>query len=262
MDFGMWNRNYRLDQMGLKELWGAFFMHYTVQVYVVLALISGYLAFSSMIAIIPMVLSVISAIILYPLSWYVLHRFVLHGSFLYKSPLTAKTWKRIHFDHHRDPHDLNVLFGALHTTLPTIAVVTMPIGYLIGGWPAMNMAFCAGLLITCFYEFLHCVQHLNYHPKLKFLHKIKMLHLRHHFHDERSNYGITNFIPDRLFGTYAPKVQGRKRSETVFNLGYTKEEVKRFPWVARLTPDIDEVQATEEGIDRREPIKERREKAA
>ena len=42
-------------------------------------------------------------VVAYPLVWYLLHRFVLHGSFLYRSRWTAALWKRIHFDHHRDP---------------------------------------------------------------------------------------------------------------------------------------------------------------
>src|SRR5688572_27744603 len=39
----------------------------------------------------------------YPAVEYLLHRFVLHARWLYKTPLTAGLWKRIHFDHHQDP---------------------------------------------------------------------------------------------------------------------------------------------------------------
>lgn len=251
MSFGFWNRNYRLDKMGLKELWGAYFMHYTIQAYIALAAISIYLCVQANGSVIGILLSVAAALILYPFVWYLLHRYVLHGRFLYKFPITAKAWKRIHFDHHRDPHDLNVLFGALYTTLPTIILITMPTGWLLGGMSGLWAAFSAGLVITCFYEFNHCIQHLNYTPKWKFIQVIKQLHLRHHFHDEKTNYGITSFMPDRFFGTFQPTVKGRPQSETVFNLGYTKEEVRRYPWVARATDDIDETSAITQGIDRR-----------
>jgi hypothetical protein len=40
---------------------------------------------------------------------------------MFKVPMLAATWKRIHYDHHQDPNRLEILFGALHTTLPTIA---------------------------------------------------------------------------------------------------------------------------------------------
>jgi sterol desaturase/sphingolipid hydroxylase (fatty acid hydroxylase superfamily) len=255
MNFGFWNRNYRLDKMELKDLWIAYFMHYTIQAYLLLAAISTYLAWktTSSAPALLIALSIAAALILYPFVWYLLHRYVLHGRYLYRSPLTAKAWKRIHFDLHRDPHDLKVLFGALYTTLPTIALATMPVGYLIGGAPGLWAAFATGLITTCFYEFNHCIQHLNYTPKWKFIQTIKRLHLRHHFHDENTNFGITNFMPDRLFGTFKPSAKGRPQSETVFNLGYTGEEVRRYPWVARATGDIDENRAITEGIERRKP---------
>lgn len=255
MDLGIWNRNYRLDRMTLPELWVAFFLHYTIQAYLVLAAISAYMTWRTVDGASPLGIAAAAgvAVIVYPLAWYLLHRFVLHGQYLYKSPLTAKVWKRIHFDHHRDPHDLNVLFGALYTTLPTIALVSAPFGWLIAGVPGAWAAFCAGLLTTCFYEFCHCIQHLNYTPKQKFLQVMKRLHLRHHFHDEHSNYGITNFVPDKIFGTYRPKPDGKGISETVFNLGYTKIEVEKYPWVAKATPDIDLAEAITTGVGRRKP---------
>ena len=84
-----------------------------------------------------------AAVLGYPLVWYLLHRYVLHGRLLYRFPQTAALWKRIHFDHHQDPNDLGVLFGALYTTLPTIFIVTAPIGWLIGGASAAAAAFSA-----------------------------------------------------------------------------------------------------------------------
>jgi hypothetical protein len=76
---------------------------------------------------------------------------------MFKMPLLASDWKRIHYDHHQDPNHLEVLFGALHTTLPTIALATAPIGYAIGGFGGAAIAFATGLLTTCFYEFCHCI---------------------------------------------------------------------------------------------------------
>jgi sterol desaturase/sphingolipid hydroxylase (fatty acid hydroxylase superfamily) len=178
-----------------------------------------------------------AAIVIYPLVWYFLHRWVLHSRMLYRSPLTAAVWKRIHFDHHQDPNDLGVLFGALYTTLPTVAAVTMPVGWWIGGPAAAFAALAAGVFITCFYEYCHCIQHLAYTPKWRWVRRIKKLHLAHHFHDERGNFGITNYVFDRLLGTYyeAPRAA---RSATVFNLGYTEAEAKVYPWVARMTPNF------------------------
>ena len=96
-------------------------------------------------------------------------------------------------------------------------------------------AFFSGVATTLFYEFCHCVQHLNHAPKSRYLQRIKRLHLAHHFHNETGNFGITNFLWDRVFGTYYDKAKQVPRSPTVFNLGYTSAEAERYPWVARLS---------------------------
>ena len=90
----------------------------------------------------------------------------------------------------------------------------------------------AGFATTLVYEFCHCIQHLNYHPKNAWLVRIKKLHMAHHFHNETGNFGIISFWPDRLFGTLYEDAGGRARSPTVFNLGYDTAEAERYPWVA------------------------------
>jgi sterol desaturase/sphingolipid hydroxylase (fatty acid hydroxylase superfamily) len=228
-------RKYFLDKMTLRELVWAYLTYPAIQAYVLLGVLGIALAVrwggnpGSLAA------AVTATVLVYPLVWYVLHRFVLHGRLLYKFPQTAALWKRIHFDHHQDPNDLGVLFGALYTTLPTILAVTAPLGWLIGGPGAAAAAVATGLLVTCFYEFCHCIQHLPFTPKLAFLRRIKRYHLAHHFHSERGNYGITNFFWDRVFGTFYPDPKRFPRSRTVFNLGYTGAESARFPWVATLS---------------------------
>lgn len=234
--FGFWkDRTHNLSRMSLGDLVAAFATYPSVHAYVGLAAISFYFVYRWYTDWLPLLGAFLLAVLVYPLVWYVLHRWVLHSQFLYKSPLTAKVWKRIHFDHHQDPHNLVVLFGALYTTLPTIAIVTMPIGYAVGGLSAAAMAFGTGLLTTCFYEFCHCVQHLNTSPKTGFMKRLKQLHMWHHFHNEQGNYGITNFLWDRLGGTYYTKASMVPKSPTVFNIGYTAEMAERYPWVAKLS---------------------------
>jgi sterol desaturase/sphingolipid hydroxylase (fatty acid hydroxylase superfamily) len=168
---------------------------------------------------------------------------------MWKSKLLSPTWKRIHYDHHQDPNHLEVLFGALHTTLPTIAIATLPIGYAIGSpwvtaatpnaaWGAAAVAFATGLVTTCFYEFVHCIQHLAYKPRMKWIAEMKKRHMAHHFHDENGNYGITSFLWDRAFGTFYDRPERPKKSPTVFNLGYTEEVAKVYPHVAQLSGGV------------------------
>ncbi len=235
---GMWSKRHHLDKMSLKELVVAYFQYYAIQAYLILAVISGYYAYTLTTSWARSGIAMIVAVVSYPLVWYALHRFVLHGRWMFKSPLTAKAWKRIHYDHHQDPHHLEVLFGALYTTLPPIVIATVPIGYMLGGLGSAMAALSAGLLTTCFYEFCHCVQHLSYKPKNRYMALMKARHMAHHFHDETGNFGITNFMADKLFGTFYEREARTVKSETVFNLGYTPDVATRYPWVARLTGGV------------------------
>ena len=171
----------------------------------------------------------------YPMVWYGLHRFVLHSRWLYRSRWTAALWKRVHFDHHQDPHRLDVLFGSPLNVVPTIALLLGPLGWLVNGQAGAATTLFAGFATTCVYELVHSMQHLNYKPRSAWLRRAKELHLAHHFHHEEGNYGITEFGLDRLFGTFYASARDRPRSPHVFNLGYDRAEAERFPWVARLT---------------------------
>ena len=228
-------RSYDLGKMSFRDLAIAYSTYYAIDAYLLVAVVSAVVAIHLSTSWMPAAIGGLAAIVVYPFAWYIIHRFILHSRSLYKFAWAAGTWKRIHFDHHQDPHRLEVLFGALWTTLPTIAVVTLPIGWLLGGAAGAASALSVGLLTTCLYEFGHCVQHLNYKPKSAFLKRIKRLHLAHHFHSERGNYGIVSFLPDRLFGTWYDSVRDIPRSLTVFNLGYDQAEAMRYPDVARLS---------------------------
>lgn len=233
-----WAKEHHLDRMTLRELVVAYFQYPAIVGYLACAAIATGLYVRHPARLVPTLLAMAVAVMLYPLVWYCLHRWVLHSRWMFKVPFLAATWKRIHYDHHQDPNRLEILFGALHTTLPTIALATAPFGYWIGGTGGALAAFATGLITTCFYEFCHCIQHLSYKPTTKMLMAMKARHMAHHFHDERGNFGITNFFWDKLFRTYYDRIDKDKKSETVFNLGYTPEVAERYPHVARLSGGV------------------------
>src|SRR3569623_1888466 len=238
-----WRREHYLDKMTFKELVVAYFQYPAIIGYLALSARSIAVFVRHPAPVAPTLIAIATASLTYPLVWYVLHRWVLHSRWMFKVPLLASTWKRIHYDHHQDPNHLEVLFGALHTTLPTIAAATVPVGWAIGSfWNAGFGGACAalatGLLTTCFYEFVHCIQHLAYKPKRKLLVEMKKRHMAHHFHDENGNYGITSFFWDRLFGTFYDRSERPQKSPTVFNLGYTPEIAEKYPHVARLSAGV------------------------
>ena len=235
---GIWKRAHHLDRMTLGELVVAYFQYPAIIAYLVLAAASIAVFAYNPAPLLPTLTAIGLSALAYPLVWYVLHRFVLHSRWMFKMAPLASTWKRIHYDHHQDPNHLEVLFGALHTTLPTIALVTVPIGYALGGIGGAAIALATGLLTTAFYEFCHCIQHLAYKPKNKWLAEMKRKHMAHHFHDETGNFGITTFFWDKLFGTHYDKGERKAKSATVFNLGYTPEVAERYPHVARLSGGV------------------------
>lgn len=181
--------------------------------------------------------AVLVTVLAFPLAEYLLHRFLLHGRFLYRRPWTAGVWLRIHYAHHADPDDLRVLFGALSTTLPPIVAISLPLGGLIAGGPGAAAAFATGVACMLVYEFCHTVDHLPYTPRSPVLRHLKRLHLLHHFHNEQGNFGITSSVVDRLVGSYYESAPERPRSPTVFNLGYVGDERVRYPWLARRSQE-------------------------
>lgn len=239
--WGPWaERRYFLDKMTLRELVVAYMTHYSIIVYFLVAASAIMMAWLLADGAGPTLMAASVTVLLYPLVEYLMHRYLLHAKILYKSPLTAKVWKRIHFDHHQNPHDLSVLFGALYTTLPTIALITLPLGGLIGGWSGAFASLASGLLIFSAYEFCHCVQHLPFSPGNSWLREIKRRHLAHHFHSERGNYGITSNLFDWVFGTLYEHARDIPKSPTTHNLGYAGEDRERYPWVAQFSETDEE----------------------
>ncbi len=228
---------YQLNRMTLRELLVAYFTHHSILTYLTLTVLgigfAGFWATSPW----PPLLATLVIVLLYPLVEYLMHRYLLHSRFLYRHKATAALWKRIHFDHHQNPNDLAVLFGALYTTLPTIFVIATPVGWLIGGPAGGAAALATALALFSLYEFCHCVQHLPLTPRYDWLRILKKHHLAHHFHSEQGNFGITSFIWDRAFGTLYRRPQEVARSATVHNLGYTGPEREAYPWVADLSKD-------------------------
>lgn len=229
------SQNYLLNRMTFADLWRAYITYPAIQAYAALTIVClaaiPFLAASWLATFAAFALGAF----LFPIAWYLIHRFVLHGSWMYKTPYFASLWKRVHYDHHRYPNDLSVLFGGLHTTLPTILLVAGPVGWLIAG-PAGAAASIAGTLsMTMFTEFMHCGEHLAFEPKSKFWKTMKERHLAHHFHNEHGNYGITEFVWDRIFGTFYASKESAPRTRTARNLGYDAAMAERYPWVKELT---------------------------
>lgn len=123
-----WTKDHHLDRMTLRELVIAYFQYPAIIGYLACSAVAIALFFRYPAPLMPTLAAIGVSMLVYPLVWYCLHRWVLHSRWMFKVPFLAATWKRIHYDHHQDPNRLEILFGALHTTLPTIAIATAPLG--------------------------------------------------------------------------------------------------------------------------------------
>ena len=118
---GIWRRSHYLDRMTLKELWIAYFQYPAIIAYILIAAVVDRalvrLSGERDPRLSPRLRSSSS-----PIRWSGMRSTAgsLHSRWMFKVPALAATWKRIHYDHHQDPNHLEVLFGALYTTLPTI----------------------------------------------------------------------------------------------------------------------------------------------
>ena len=82
-------RSFDLGRMTFGELLRAYVTYYAIQVYAALSVLG--LAATVWLAegwVGPLVAAA-AIVVLYPVVWYLLHRFVLHGHFLYKWQVTA-----------------------------------------------------------------------------------------------------------------------------------------------------------------------------
>jgi sterol desaturase/sphingolipid hydroxylase (fatty acid hydroxylase superfamily) len=179
-------------------------------------------------------------VVLYPVAEHMLHRYLLHGNFLAKSPLTSPLWYRIHYRHHSKPSDQSVILAAPYTIVGAVAIFSAIFVLFFGSWTAFTAGLAAGSLLIIAYEYAHSVCHSAFPTENRYLKSIRTSHVLHHFHAEGGNYGITNNFSDVLFGTRYDEKSLPQRSPTVRNLGYDDELRRAFPWIAQIESSANE----------------------
>ncbi|MGD6817219.1 sterol desaturase family protein [Metabacillus sp. 84] len=139
-------------------------------------------------------------LILFVFSEYLTHRFLFH----LKPPenrYLLQFLKRLHYDHHKHPNDLKLLFLPVWYSIPNFLVLA-GICYLITRDTAGTAAFGMGLILMLLaYEWKHYVAHRPIRPRSAFGKWMKKTHQLHHFKNENYWYGVSNPIGDILFGT-------------------------------------------------------------
>lgn len=135
------------------------------------------------------------------LSEYWIHRVVFH--FEPEDGLGARLHWIVHGVHHEHPND------PMRLVMPPI--VSLPLGAAFFGafigllgtplaW-AVSAGFFAGYLA---YDMIHFALH-HARPKNRIGKRLRELHMRHHFEDERHGFAISAPWWDIVFGTYSRK---------------------------------------------------------
>src|SRR6476620_1721048 len=140
---------------------------------------------------------------LWTLFEYWLHRLVFH--FEPEDGFGARLHWIIHGVHHDHPND------PLRLVMPPAVSVPLASLFLVGFWAVLGTplwysfgaGFIAGYLI---YDMTH--YHLHHHqPKTRFGRRLRELHMRHHFQDDTTGFGISAPYWDSAFRTHSPRAK-------------------------------------------------------
>jgi sterol desaturase/sphingolipid hydroxylase (fatty acid hydroxylase superfamily) len=145
------------------------------------------------------------------------------------SRFTARIWIRIHYGHHDQPSRSDIILASPASLLAIIAVFGIPIAII-----KFSLTFAAVFGVASaflFYEIVHFLCHLPKPPATKYFAELQRLHMLHHFHNEKYNYGICFSLFDKWVGTHAGSVSAVSRSTTVRNLGYDDAKIREKPLV-------------------------------
>ncbi len=140
----------------------------------------------------------LAGILLWSFVEYTMHRWVFH--YEPRSNLGKKLHFMLHGVHHDYPNDASRLVMPPSVSIPLAFVFYALFSCAFGSYtPAAFSGFLAGYL---FYDGLHYATH-HFAMKRGLLLWLKRYHMRHHYQDEESGFGVTSPLWDHVFGTRA-----------------------------------------------------------
>jgi 4-hydroxysphinganine ceramide fatty acyl 2-hydroxylase len=188
-----------------------FLRHGSNVVIVAMVLAIGAAASFGAIALSP--LAVLIGVVLFFLSEYSTHRYVLHAR-PSSNDFILKLQRRLHYDHHVEPNQLELLFLPPWALFPLLAVYGA-VYFAITHSVAVTLSVVLGnLLGLLYYEWVHYVAHIPYQPRTPWGRYMKKYHLWHHYKNETLWFGVTNPSLDYVHRTNA-RVEDVARSTTV-----------------------------------------------
>jgi dihydroceramide fatty acyl 2-hydroxylase len=140
---------------------------------------------------------VAGGLVFWSLTEYWLHRLVFH--FEPDHPLGARLHFIIHGVHHDHPNDRMRLVMPPSVSVPLAALFLLAFRAVLGvdAWLAFGGGFLLGYLV---YDMTH--YHVHHHrPRTRIGRRLREQHMRHHFQDHETGYGVSSPVWDHVFGT-------------------------------------------------------------
>jgi dihydroceramide fatty acyl 2-hydroxylase len=136
------------------------------------------------------------------LSEYWIHRVIFH--FEPEDGFGARLHWIIHGVHHDHPNDPMRLVMPPSVSVPLSALFCVGFWAVLGeNWYAFGAGFLAGYLI---YDMTHYFLH-HHKPKSRLGKRLRELHMRHHFQDHTTGFGISAPYWDKFFRTFPSKAR-------------------------------------------------------
>lgn len=164
-----------------------------VVVYVPVIIITAYFGLLR-VGIGPFILPFLGGILLWTLTEYTIHRWAFH----YEPK--SEAGKRIHFlvhgIHHDYPRDSTRLVMPLLVSVPLAVIFYLLFQVIFGNY---NLAVFSGFVLGYVsYDSIHYATH-HLPMKGKIGNFLRVYHLRHHYEDEQTAYGVSNPLWDYIF---------------------------------------------------------------
>jgi sterol desaturase/sphingolipid hydroxylase (fatty acid hydroxylase superfamily) len=153
-----------------------------------------------------LVLLFLSGVLLWTLAEYLIHRFIFHmgGG----APWQERMKFVAHGVHHDYPNDSRRLVMPPAVSIP-LAIVSYSLFYFVWG-PGYVFPFYAGFVFGYLvYDMLHFAFH--HIPMTGRIPKyLRAYHLRHHFKDDGTAYGVSSPLWDYVFGTVPDRTKSSR----------------------------------------------------
>lgn len=146
---------------------------------------------------------VLVVIAMAPFFEWMTHKYTLHRP-LRATPGFWRSYQiRLHHGHHLHPERRDLQFAPLSAIALMFIQLYLTYAALSWSWAAALVPLLASIIYYLIYEWVHLAHHTpSYHPRTAWGRALREAHMRHHFHNENYNWGITNGLGDLVFGTW------------------------------------------------------------